>query len=422
MSRRVGYVTVVLVFWAGAARGQLVQLQQGTIKKVDAEHAVITIRSRGRDRDYTVTGRTRFSAGKGIVPLDLKDARLRPGARVQFQAFERKGKAYLVGLRLPLKAALVKVDTSGMRPLTELGTGTYKGFEGGLYPGGKNERPPAHEAAGLALARGVRPRDAAGRPDPGGKVVLLSVGMSNAHMAFSAFQELTASGEKNPRLVLVNGAQPGMLADRITDPDDGGNGTVYWRQVDKELKAAGVTRAQVQAAWVKEADGHPRLPFPEHARKLQGELKAIVRVLHDRFPNLKLVYVSSRTYGGYAKGPLNPEPYAYESGFAVKWLIAEQLKGDAGLNYDPSRGPVRAPWLSWGPYLWANGTAKRADGLSYRASDFAADGTHPSPDGRRKVGRVLLHFFRTDPTTRPWFVGPGEAPSPPKAPAAGSPG
>src|SRR5437762_2458609 len=33
----------------------------------------------------------------------------------------------------------------GRIPLTDLGTGLYQGFEGGLYPGGVNVRPSAHD-------------------------------------------------------------------------------------------------------------------------------------------------------------------------------------------------------------------------------------------------------------------------------------
>ena len=174
--------------------------------------------------------------------------------------------------------------------------------------------------------------------------------------------------------------------------------------MDERLSAAGVTRAQVQAAWIKEADAGPTQGFPAYARKLQGELQRIVQLMRPRFPNLKLVYLSSRTFGGYARTPLNPEPYAYESGFAVKWLIEQQLRGEPDLNNSPARGPVKAPWLSWGPYLWANGLKKRADGLFYAESDFGGDGTHPSASGRRKVAEQLRAFFNTDPTTRTWFL------------------
>src|SRR5439155_18736621 len=196
----------------------------------------------------------------------------------------------------------------------------------------------------------------------------------------------------------------GMTAAMTQNPDDGGSGTRYWATVDQRLKEAGVTRAQVQAVWVKQADARPTTGFPAYAQTLQAELTRIVQVLAARFPNLKLTYLSSRTYGGNAKTPLNPEPYAYKSGFAVKWLIEQQLKGDPALNYDPKKGPVKAPWLNWGPYLWANGTARRADGFRYEESDFGGDGTHQSPRGQEKVGKLLLHFFKADTTTRGWFV------------------
>ena len=127
--------------------------------------------------------------------------------------------------------------------------------------------------------------------------------------------------------------------------------------------------------------------------------------MRPRFPNLKLVYLSSRTFGGYARTPLNPEPYAYESGFAVKWLIEQQLRGDPELNDNPARGPVKAPWLSWGPYLWANGATKRADGFYALPEDFREnDRTHPSAEGCRKLAAELVKFFRSDSTTRTWFL------------------
>ena len=178
--------------------------------------------------------------------------------------------------------------------------------------------------------------------------------------------------------------------------------------VDERLKAAGVTRQQVQAAWVLQANPGPNRPFPAEVKELQHNLADTLHVMQDRFPNLKIAYLSSRTYAGYATSPLNPEPHAYESGFAVKWLIADQLAGKVELNYDPAKGPVRAPWLEWGPYLWADGTKANKDGLSYVRSDYTEqDGTHPSPSGREKVAERLLQFLKTDPTAHPWFTQAG---------------
>jgi hypothetical protein len=308
------------------------------------------------------------------------------------------------------------VDTSGLKPLTDMGTAEYHGFKGGLYPDGKNRRPPAHESAGLALAKQIQPLDADGKPNPKGKIVLLGVGFSNTVQAYSGFMQV-AQAERglNPKLVLVNGAVGGMSANMIQH-EDSGRGAKYWATVDERLKTAGVTRTQVQAIWLKETNPGPhKESFPKLIQTLQAELTKIVQILPRRFPNLKLVYLSSRTFGAWAKpragkaAPGNSEPFSYETGFAVKWLIERQLAGDAALNYNPAKGKVNAPWLSWGPYLWANGETKRSDGFSFRRSDFREDDQmHHSPAGQTKLGNELLRFFRTDATSRGWFVAAGD--------------
>ena len=131
--------------------------------------------------------------------------------------------------------------------------------------------------------------------------------------------------------------------------------------------------------------------------------------MQDRFPNLKITYLSSRTYAGYATSPLNPEPFAYEGGFSVKWLIADQLAGKPELNYDAAKGPVRAPWLEWGPYVWADGVKPNKDGLSYSVDDYVeADRTHPSESGRMKVATRLMAFLKNDSTSKSWFLAAGK--------------
>jgi hypothetical protein len=321
----------------------------------------------------------------------------------------QRGKIKMVGVRLIGDGGptpdIPKVDTSELKPLTEMAGTDYQGFAGGLYPGGKNERPPGHEKAGLAQAAKVRPLDAEGKPSAGGKIVLLSLGMSNTTQVFSKFkQKADADPDKNPNLVIVDGAQVAMTAARIQDPTSPMGGAQFWATVDKRLEASGVGRAQVQAVWIKQADAGPTQGFPQYARTLQAELKRIVQLLPVRFPNIKLAYLSSRTYAGYATTRLNPEPYAFESGFSVRWLIEDQLKGTPALNYDPDKGEVKAPWLSWGPYLWASGTTKRSDGFFYEPADFGKDGTHPSFAGQQKVAQLLLTFFKSDSTTKDWFT------------------
>ncbi len=291
--------------------------------------------------------------------------------------------------------------SKGFVPLTELGVGTYQGFEGGLYAGGVNIRPAAHDLAGEKLGWSIRPLNGSGIPDSLGKIVLISIGMSNTSQEFATFIPLAnADSSKNPALIIVNGAQGGQTASRISDST-----AAFWDTVDVRLNNAGVTPLQVQVAWLKEANANPTADFPFHAETLKTQMAQITRIAKSRYPNLKIIYLSSRIYGGYASTTLNPEPYAYESGFSVKWLIEEQINGAESLNYDLNLGQVFAPWLAWGPYLWADGLVARNDSLIWVCpDDYATDGTHPSPSGRQKVAEMLLDFLKSDSTAIPWFV------------------
>jgi hypothetical protein len=284
-------------------------------------------------------------------------------------------------------------------PLTELGLEKWKGYEGGLYPNGSNVRPPKHDSSGLELAKSIVPLNAEGEIDhDSGKIVLLSIGMSNATQEFSKFKQIADTfALKNPKVVIVDGAQGGQTAAIIANPNAN-----FWNVVSQRLQLAGVTEKQVQAVWLKEADARPTSEFPVHAQMLKNELKLIVQILKQKYPNIKIAYLSSRTYGGYATTNLNPEPYAYESGFSVKWLIEEQINGDTALTFEGAN--PKAPFLSWGPYLWAKGTTPRSDGLVWRREDFGSDGTHPSESGRLKVATLLLNFLVNDATSRIWFL------------------
>lgn len=308
-------------------------------------------------------------------------------------------------------------------PLNDLGPALYGGFDGGLYPHGSNQRPAAHRSAGLEIAATqIVPRDADGSVNTNsGKVVMISIGMSNTTQEFATGSKegggisgtfkarADADPAKNPRLVIVDGAQGGRDATAWTNIN-----AITWSTVDQRLTAAGVTSNQVQVAWVKQALAQVGSygAFPAHAQKLQAMLGMIARNAKTRYPNLRLMYVSSRTRA-YTAVPtaLNPEPFAYEAAWATKWVIQDQINGVNDLNFDPNRGPVVAPWLSWGPYLWADGTTPRSDGFVWLCSDVRQDDfTHPGSNGVSKVGRQLLAFFKTDPTATPWFLKQTAAP------------
>jgi len=297
-----------------------------------------------------------------------------------------------------------------MVALNDLGTGTYQGEEGGLYPNGSNVRPSSHDADGVAFARAIVPLDSNGNYSPTGKMVLMAIGESTAQNEFNRFLPIANSDPtKNPNVLLVNGAQGGATPNNFTAPD-----SVYWSTVlNNYLPQNGVTANQVVAIWMEDTDGIATGTFPSDIADLQSQYETMMQTMHMLFPNLKLVYFSSRTYGGYSNGvghPDNPEPYAYEVGYAVKWAIADQLNGNSNLNYDSTKGAVVAPWMSWGPYYWSNGMLGRNDGFVWNCADFSADGTHPSSQfGQLKVATALLNFLKTDNTTIPWYLAPSLA-------------
>lgn len=294
-------------------------------------------------------------------------------------------------------------------PLSEL-KGEYKGQDGGLYGKGQNEPPAAQLKAALKAAAAVQPLDATGKPAKDGKIGLVSIGMSNTTMEFKPFVEsANAFSGKNPALIIVDGAQGGRDSQswvEAKEKDERGRSDP-WKVLQERMQKLGITPEQVQVVWIKQARiGPARIgEFPAHAKTLEDDLEVIIHQARKLFPNIKLAYLSSRTFAGYANTQLNPEPYAYESAFSVRWLIEKQMQGDAALNFDPVKGEVKAPVLLWGPYLWTNGTAgRKLDDLKWTTEDVAKDGTHPSASGQRKVAALLLHFFQTDPTAKSWFL------------------
>ena len=291
---------------------------------------------------------------------------------------------------------------AGRIALSDFGSATYRGFRGGLYPNGANQRPTEHNAAGVTIAQTIKPLNSSGTVDEtNGKIVWMSIGMSNTTQETQAFLTLLQTFQnKNPALALVDGAAGGQDINAINNP-----GASYWNLVNNKLVNAGLTAAQVQVIWFKEAEARPTdTSFLTYPDALKNKFRSVMGLLKVKFPNLKICYLSNRIYAGYATTDLNPEPFAWYSGWSVKRLIEDQIAGDASLRYTGTN--PSAAWLSWGPDLWANGTMARSDGVVWVASDYQQDGTHPATSGRQKVAQMLLQFFSTDETTKPWFLKP----------------
>jgi len=320
-------------------------------------------------------------------------------------------------LTLPVYAATGSVcnniifnasDGSGpLVPINDLGTGWYLGAEeGGLYANGSNVRPAQHDSDGVNFAKEIQPLDSNGNPSSTGKYVFIAIGESIAQQPFFEFTALAGVDPSvNPNLVIVNGGTGGATASLLALPNNN-----FWNVMTNDyLPNAGVTAKQVVAAWVNDVNGGPSGTFPSDMTKLQGNFESIAQNLLAKFPNIKLAYFSTINYTGYSNGVknLSIEPYSYETGFAVKNAIQDQINGNANLNYDSTKGAVLAPWIDWGPYYWANGMLPRSDGLVWTCQDLQGDGTHPSTvAGRIKVSTQLLNFLKSDDTASIWFLNP----------------
>ncbi len=308
--------------------------------------------------------------------------------------------------------------------LTDLDS-TYYGFPGGLFPG--DSIHALHNTAGLKAARAITRRNRNGVPSPLGKIVFMSVGYSNATQewctqtkpsgvtcnGWSFMGQAQATPSVRPLsqgLQMFNAARPSQTTDTWDSPSD-----YNYTRTDSLLAARGLAPGQVQAVWMKVAHLRPSVSLPDpnaDAFTLARDIGNALRALKVRYPNLRQVFLASRTYGGYAATLLNPEPYAYETGFAVQWVIAAQIRQEETGNVDPRIGDLSAlvaPWVDWAAYLWADGLNPRADGLRWLRTDFEADGTHPSTAGEAKVAALTLTYFLASPYSC-WFRGTGTCP------------
>lgn len=140
-----------------------------------------------------------------------------------------------------------------------------------------------------------------------------------------AFQN---AGVDKQNLVILDCAVGSQTAARWIN-DSFGN---YSHCRDTWLTPFGLSEAQVQAVLWKNADPSPRpagysslssstvctptiMVEACHYENLVGQA---ARYWRSRYPNVQQAFLHSRIYAGYATDNLNPEPYAYEYGFATK--------------------------------------------------------------------------------------------------------
>jgi uncharacterized protein YjdB len=350
---------------------------------------------------------------------------------------------------------VIQLSGNGQKiPLMDMtASQNYLSFAGGLYENSSDTVPSDHDADGRAIAGQIQPLDTNGNPSATGTILFTSIGMSNAADEFGQFigQATKSSQVNQTSLQIVNGAKGGITAcmwvtAQGSPPCSLHTENQFDRVRDDVLTPLGLTEQQVQIVWIKEANGGPgvagcgnsggqpcdSLCNPStsgcqntstgtEAVRYELQLGEILRAAKQRWPNLKLAFISTRIYAGYATDDLSPEPYCYEYGFSAKWFIQAQINQIRTGTVDPTAGDLNynngtAPWVSWSAYIWANGPNPRSDGLVWCNGqsqapcsgevDFQTDGTHPNSTGQQKVATMLMNYFLSAPYSLPWFAAP----------------
>lgn len=282
----------------------------------------------------------------------------------------------------------------GSPPICDM-TAPIGPYDGGLYGGYSNVRPPAHESVGLAEAALVVPRDRFGNPTPSGAVGFVGLGMSNAERTWIPF---AARARANPLVKksvrFIEAATFGWTIDEMANAAD-----PNWLNVDSAVVAAGLQPPQVQVAWIMGALQVSPGPFPGHVATQEGYWRSLLAIAKTKFPNLRLAFLDGPQYMGYAQSSAVPaEPFYQESGFAYRQVILDQIAGDPSLSLSV------VPWLSQGMYPWSNGPTTSGLGRYWNCpTDCVGDGVHQSTSGATKMGTWLESYFLGDPVAVPWF-------------------
>lgn len=298
------------------------------------------------------------------------------------------------------------MDSTGLIPITDLGSEYYEGFQGGLYFG-SNEKPVVQTVNLNYALSNIFPRNSFGNSDSiNGKIVLLSIGASNPRTEFESFQNITDTFCLiNPYLKIINGGEGGQAIQKIIDTSNS-----YWQFVTDQLVENGVNNNQVQIIWLEEDNtASNNYDFPSAPQDLMTEFKQLFKILLDKYPNLQICYLNGRGYGGYIESDSKVGDGLrfsrdYYNGWTIKWLIENQIMSDTSLTFTGTNR--NAPVLDWSAYLWTDGANPRSDGLSTDCTlDLKdADGLHWSPAGNDKWGMQIFQRFYNDAEAKKWFL------------------
>lgn len=188
--------------------------------------------------------------------------------------------------------------------------------------------------------------------------------------------------------------------------------TDYWDYLQEKIDARGDTWDNIQIVWMQT---HTELPIDDSILYIKTTVNQYITLLQriqDSMANVKQVFLTGFHYTGYTHPSHElyealAEPKAYWGNLAIKVLIERQIAGDPALAFE---GPdKKVPWISWGPYWWADGTNPRAiDGLTWSCEEYRDDDTgggfHLEESGKGKEAMMFIDFLESNLVTGKWYL------------------
>lgn len=301
-------------------------------------------------------------------------------------------------------------DSLGALPLVDLGTGYYMGYQGGLFPGGSNNDPNPHFNNGKNISKAIKPLNDLGLVDYlTGEVSLIGIGPSVASDPYNEWKETQNDIDwpgVNPCLNVKGNFIGGKSVADMLDID----GT-YWASFLTGLASKNIDPLQVQIAWMLLVSSTDSNDVNYYVDTVTNQYIQVLHNLQTLCPNLQQVFISGIHYTGYTSPEHKRydfliEPYGYWSNLVVKNVITLQINGDSRLTYS-GLGKV-APFITWGPYFWADGITPRAyDGLSWPCDNFRDDtiggGFHLKDTFKFKEADLIDSFFINNPISKIWY-------------------
>lgn len=301
-------------------------------------------------------------------------------------------------------------DSLGALPLVDLGVGYYMGYQGGLFPGGSNTDPNPHLNNGKNISKAIKPLNASGIVDYiNGEVSLIGIGPSVASDPYNEWKETQNDLDwpgVNPCLNVKGNFIGGKSVADMLDID----GT-YWASFLAGLDSKNIDPLQVQVAWMLLVSSTDSNDVNYYVDTVTNQYIQVLHNLQTLCPNLQEVFISGIHYTGYTSPEHKRydyliEPYGYWSNLVVKNVISLQINGDTRLTYS-GVGKV-APFITWGPYFWADGVTPRAyDGLLWSCDNFRDDtiggGFHLKDTFKFKEGDLIDSFFINNPVAKIWY-------------------